>query len=139
MMEKEESLLKQVKVINEKHETIKRINGENFNIFSILNLERKEVDTHSYFIYDLLNPKGSHNQGDKFLQIFLKQILKKKEYKKIGSILEDKIEREKIITNGKRIDFTIETSNFFIAIEMKVDAYDQDEQLYDYHEHLKKL
>jgi hypothetical protein len=80
-MGKEENLINQVKVINEKHETIKSINGENFNIFSILKIEKKEVNTHSYFIYDLLNPKGSHNQGDKFLRIFLKQILKKKSIK----------------------------------------------------------
>lgn len=133
-----QSLINQVKIINEKYETIKKINGENFNIFSILNLERKEVETHSYFIYNLLNPKGSHNQGDKFLQIFLKQILKKKEYKKIGLILADKVEREKIITNAKRIDFTIETSKFFIAIEMKVDASDQDKQLYDYYKYSEK-
>lgn len=133
-----QSLINQVKVINEKYETIKKINGENFNIFSILNLERKEVDTHSYFIYDLLNPKGSHNQGDIFLQIFLKKILKKKEYKKIGSILEDEVEREKRITDNKRIDFTIETSKFFIAIEMKIDASDQDKQLYDYYKYVKQ-
>jgi len=136
-MGKEENLINQVKVINEKHETIKRINGENFNIFSILNLERKEVNTHSYFIYDLLNLKGSHNQGDTFLQIFLKQILKEEEYKKVGSTSKATVAREKVINNAKRIDFTIETSNFFIAIEMKIDARDQDNQLYDYYEYSK--
>jgi len=134
-MGKEKSLINQVKVINEKHETIKSINGENFNIFSILNLERKEVDTHSYFIYDLLNPKGSHNQGDTFLQIFLKQILKEEEYKKVNSTIKATVEREKVIDNAKRIDFTIETSSFFIAIEMKIDARDQDNQLYDYYKY----
>jgi len=136
-MGKEENLINQVKVINEKHETIKRINGENFNIFSILKLEKKEVDTHSYFIYDLLNPKGSHNQGDRFLQIFLKQIVKEEEYKKVGSTIKATVEREKVINNAKRIDFTIETSNFFIAIEMKIDARDQDNQLYDYYKYSK--
>ena len=136
MMEREESLLQQVKVINEKHEIIKRINGEKFNIFSILKLERKEVDTHSYFIYELLNPKGSHNQGDKFLQLFLQQILKNDKYKDLGSLID--VKRETIIDNNKRIDFTIETSRFFIAIEMKIDAYDPDEQLYDYYEYSKK-
>jgi len=136
-MERKKSLIKQVRVINEKHETIKSINGENFNIFSILKIERKEVNTHSYFIYDLLNPKGSHNQGDKFLRIFLKQILKKEDYENIGSTIEAKVEREKIIKDNRRIDFTIETSNFFIAIEMKIDARDQDNQLYDYYEYSK--
>jgi len=137
-MERKKSLIKQVKAINEKYETIKSINGEYFNIFSILKIERKEVNTHSYFIYDLLNPKGSHNQGDKFLRIFLKQILEKEDYENIGSTIEAKVEREKIIEDNRRIDFTIETSNFFIAIEMKIDARDQDNQLYDYYQHLEE-
>jgi len=142
-MERKKNLIQQVRVINEKHETIKSINGENFNIFSILKIERKEVNTHSYFIYDLLNPKGSHNQEDKFLriflkQIFLKQILEKEDYENIGSTIEAKVEREKIIEGNRRIDFTIETSNFFIAIEMKIDARDQDNQLYDYYQYLER-
>jgi len=43
------NLIAQVKVLNEKHDAIRKINGENFNIFSILNLETDEVKTHSYY------------------------------------------------------------------------------------------
>ena len=134
-MKKIENLINQVKVINDKYDVIKRINGDDFNIFSILKVENKEVETHSRFIYELLNPKGSHNQGDIFLQLFLKQILKKKEYKNMGSIIEVKDETP---TDKKRkIDFTIETSNMFIAIEMKINASDGDKQLWDYYQYIK--
>jgi len=135
MMERKKSLIQQVKVINEKHEIIKSINGENFNIFSILNLETKEVNAHSNFIYELLNPRGLHNQGDMFLRLFLKQILKKKEYKNMGTNLS--ADRETLILDKKRIDFTIETSNMFIAIEMKINASDGEEQLSDYYKYIK--
>jgi len=134
-MEKINSLIKQVKVINEKHKAIQRINGENFNIFSILKLETKEVKTHSNFIYELLNPNGSHNQGDVFLKLFLKQVLTKKEYKNIGSII--KVEAETLTDENRRIDFTIATSNIFIAIEMKINARDKEKQLSDYHRNIQ--
>lgn len=133
-MEKIQGLINQVKVINDKYDTIQKINGENFNIFSILRVERREVITHSYFIYELLNPRGSHNQGDTFLQLFLKQILKKKEYKQIGSIID--IKREDPTNENRRIDFTIETSKIIIAIEMKIDAKDEDKQLLDYYKYI---
>ena len=129
-----QNLINQVKVINEKHETIKKINGENFNIFSILGLESNEIKTHSNFIYELLNPNGLHNQGDIFLRLFLKQILKKGEYKNIGAIIN--VKRETPTDKNRRIDFVIETSKIFIAIEMKIDADDGKKQLFDYHKYI---
>ena len=135
LTEKIESLINQVKVINDKYDSIEKINGDNFNIFSILRVEEKEVQTHSYFIYELLNPKGSHNQEDVFLQLFLKQILKKEEYKNISSIIE--VYRKTPTDKNRKIDFTIKTSNIFIAIEMKINANDQNNQLWDYYQYIE--
>ena len=53
---------------------IAMLKGENFNVFSILKMESRENDTHSAFLGELLNPKGSHNFGNVFLQLFLNQI-----------------------------------------------------------------
>src|SRR5690606_13316597 len=47
--------------------------GENFNLISLLNMERDEVRTHSRIIGELLNPEGTHGQGNTFLKIFFKQ------------------------------------------------------------------
>ncbi|MGL6052212.1 MAG: PD-(D/E)XK nuclease family protein [Aeromonas salmonicida] len=58
-----ESLLDSVHSKIVEHEKASIQNGVNFNLFSILNIERDEVGTHSRFIYELLNPKGAHNQG----------------------------------------------------------------------------
>lgn len=42
-----------------------------FNIFRILRLAHKEVQAHTPFLGELLNPKGSHGQGFVFLRSFL--------------------------------------------------------------------
>ena len=40
---------------------------DDYNIFSVLNLENREI-YHSRFLADLLNPNGLHNQGSLFLK-----------------------------------------------------------------------
>ena len=129
-----ENLLAQIGLIVNKYEEIEKVNATNFNIFSILKLERNEVETHSYFIYELLNPQGTHNQGDIFVKLFITTVL--------GLDINDdsviKVKREDLTSNNRRIDFTIQTSKYQIGIEMKIDAQDQDEQLNDYLIELKK-
>ena len=123
-----ENLLAQIGLIVNKYEEIEKVNATNFNIFSILKLERNEVETHSYFIYELLNPQGTHNQGDIFVKLFITTVL--------GLDINDdsviKVKREDLTSNNRRIDFTIQTLKYQIGIEMKIDAQDQDEQLSDY-------
>jgi hypothetical protein len=115
-------------------EQMERHKGEKFNIFSILNMERKEVETHSMFLYELLNPDGSHYQGTKYLEMFIKDVLELSDfdYKHV------KVGRETFTDTSRRIDFTIENDKYYIAIEMKIDAGDQDEQLDDYFTFAKK-
>jgi hypothetical protein len=45
-----------------------------FNLFSILKVEGAEVSTHSAFLANLLDPSGTHAQGDLFLRAFLREI-----------------------------------------------------------------
>lgn len=61
------------KILEHQKELI-RVKGESFNLFSILKMESKENSTHSAFLGELLNPKGSHLLGDVFLRLFLKEI-----------------------------------------------------------------
>lgn len=129
------SIISQVIKLNEKYELISKMNGDNFNIFSILDMERNEVQTHSKFIYELLNPLGSHNQGELFLKCFFEEVLELP-YENYLSVKREDFTT--YIKNGKRIDFTIETQAYQIGIEMKIDAADQDRQLLDYHFELSK-
>ncbi|HCG7676333.1 TPA: PD-(D/E)XK nuclease family protein [Vibrio parahaemolyticus] len=49
--------------------------GEEFNVFSVLNITRKEVGTHSAFIYKLLNKQEKHDQKEQFLRLFMTHVL----------------------------------------------------------------
>src|SRR5688500_2185160 len=42
-----------------------------FNVFRILRLAHKEVQSHTPFLSELLNPHGTHGQGCLFLEAFL--------------------------------------------------------------------
>jgi hypothetical protein len=122
-----------------------------YNIFYILNnIYDKEVITHSPFMADLLNINGSHMQGDLFYRQFLSQL--KLGDKEQNFIPNDKalffIELEKSIgyidnsTNeGGRIDILITYRDgykqFAIAIENKINALDQQNQLLRYYHYLQ--
>lgn len=48
--------------------------GERFNIFRIFKNHRSEL-VHSRFLGQMLNPRGSHGEGDAFLDVFLRDVL----------------------------------------------------------------
>ncbi len=64
-------LLSEVQAVSESHDRLADATGEKFNIFSILRMESDEVATHSRFIAELLNRKGTHGLKDKFLRLFV--------------------------------------------------------------------
>ena len=65
--EKYESLLNITEMLIKRHQREKRKNGGDFNIFNILDKKSAEL-SHEKFIFDLINPKGSHSQDTKFLK-----------------------------------------------------------------------
>lgn len=76
-----ENFEKQFNFFKKGYELLKRdafeINKEEargFNVFHIMGLGHKEVQTHTPFLHELLNPEGSHGQGVLFLKLFLKNI-----------------------------------------------------------------
>lgn len=137
MDEKIEHLIKIVKPIISKYDDIEKSKGEKFNLFSILKMENKEVETHSAFLYELINPKGSHQQGNLYLKIFIESVLKMnlKDFD-FDSI---RVYRELYANEYGRIDLAIEDKNRIIAIEIKVDADDQNQQLKRYSNYLSNI
>lgn len=111
--------------------------GENYNLFSILSIERYELK-HSALIANLLDPKGSHGCDDAFLRAFFEIALKGTAYPfesstpphsyteyYTGPIAGD---------TGGRIDILVESksSHYGLIIENKIYAGDQDKQLTRY-------
>lgn len=109
--------------------------GENYNLFSILSIERYELK-HSALIANLLDPEGSHGCGDAFLRAFFEIALKDLAYPfedctlphsyteyYTGPIAGD---------TGGRIDILVKSSHYGLIIENKIYAGDQDKQLTRY-------
>lgn len=112
----------------------KKITAEDFNIFNILGISHLEVSTHSRFISNLLDPCGSHYQGNIFLELFMR---------KIGiedfNYADASIEVEKSENKYGRFDiFITDDKNWTIIIENKIHAGSQEEQLGRYIKYLKE-
>lgn len=123
-----EVLLKKVGSIVKRYEEEDRKTGRRFNVYSIAGIERDEVKTHSRMIAELLDPKGSHGQGDLFLKLFFEQL---------GLNLECKnpiVNYEKSYLLKGRVDIEIMLDDHYIIIENKIDAPDQPKQLERYSE-----
>jgi len=130
-------LCKNVKRIVKHHNEIAKIKGEQFNVFSILNMESKENATHSAFLGELLNPKGSHNLEAIFLELFIQEVKRNKlpfNTSKSRLKLEQSIgKRDDIKKRGGRIDiFLRDDERNTICIENKIYAQDQNVQIERY-------
>lgn len=128
-------LLDETQTITESYYRVSEATGENFNIFSILQMESDEVATHSRFLAELLNRKGRHGQKDRFLSLFVKRFAA--DYKFITEkshvtveLFVGKVEQQ----FGGRIDIFIkDDENNVIMIENKIYAKEQQNQLLRYH------
>lgn len=140
------NLLQNVAIIQKKYDENAKITGENFNIFSVMSMEYDEVYTHSAIIGELLNPNGSHGQGDIFLKIFVEEI--RNSFKDniqiddFNNLINDKI-CERVISQsndwenvtGGRIDIVIEDNKQILIIENKPGWEDQPYQLIRYNKY----
>lgn len=136
-----------------KHKEIEKIKGEKFNLFSILDRRTDEVKTHSAFIGELLNPKGSHFLDKAMLILFIEMLNRKKQtdnswdkavIPKYEEITKIHLECEKSIgkvqeNTGGRLDLIISNSFFQICIENKIYAEEHNSQLERYKNYIEKF
>jgi len=120
-----QTLFSQLQILELKYQKIEEHAINAFNIFSILRKSDDEVNLHSRFLYELLNPQGSHQQGNLFLKIFLE---------KIGIDLP--LHNITIHKERFNIDLFIEAKPQAIIIENKIHTHDHSHQLSNY---LKKV
>ncbi len=148
LIEQIKQLLQSTGSIIEKHEEIARLKGENFNVFRLLELEYKEEELHSRFIAELLDPKGSHDQGTVFLKMFLEKVvdtLPSENFPGGRKIRPDeskaRVKREHYIrevniagdeSKGGRIDIFITDGTRHISIENKIGEGEGEHQVTRY-------
>lgn len=126
-----EQLIQKVQLISEKYQILAKETGKNFNIFEIAHINTDEVRL-CRVLNELINPNGKHCLGRLYLDLFLKIVLKINPEKLKSPV----VEREKVIERLRRIDICITDNSseapICIPIEVKINAGDQEAQLYDY-------
>jgi hypothetical protein len=123
-----EQLLNVVKSRIEAHNNFKNQYDKQLAFdFSLFNFFSTGENKISQILAYFLDEKQNHGQGNLFLNEFVKQF-----YNKEVDITNSINICEKPITNNRRIDVYIELKGFTIAIENKIWADDQVNQLKDY-------
>lgn len=129
-----ESLLGKVKSKVETHNEFKKEYDKqlafDFSLFNFFDLGENKV---SQILAYFLDEKQNHGQGNVFLGEFLSLICNQE----IDTLDSTNI-CERLIENNRRIDIYIELPSITIAIENKIWADDQHNQLSDYVNHLKR-
>ncbi len=118
-------LIEKLRILSLKYEKLNENNNDKFNIFSILLKSSDEVNLHSKFIYELINPNGSHQQKDIFLNLFLAEIYNE-DGKKIST------ENLSAYREKNNIDILLKSKNKAIIIENKIYTEDHSNQLSKY-------
>ncbi|WP_405606235.1 PD-(D/E)XK nuclease family protein [Polaribacter sp. Asnod1-A03] len=126
-------ILKRVAEISNKYEQLNKISGNGFNVFDVINVTTNEVRLHSKFIAELLNPKGSHGQGDVFLRHFVDQFKIQIDTESATVYVEKYIGVVTEVTGGSLDIFIADKKGASLTIENKIYAGDQDNQLLRYY------
>ena len=134
-MDCDRKLLSEVSANMQNKEVLPYVPLSEYNIFDILEVASKEV-VMCRFLADLLNPEGIHGYGILFLKSFLQTVLNEN---RINDTLltHTNVIKELVIDNNRRIDIVIQNAHFFIPIEVKIYAEEQEGQCYDYYEYAK--
>lgn len=117
---------------------------ERFNVFTTLLSAHDEVRLHTRFIYNLLNPAGTHDCGRLFLDLFFETLAETPPLDHAGNPVKWeplpeatiwKAHKEKSVSDGQ-IDLLLEATCCGIAIENKIHAAEQTGQLARYDRYL---
>ena len=127
------NFFEKIKLFKEEQKKQKQRGLNDYNMVNVVRKENAEVGMHSNVIYSLIDPNGLHYQDDLFLRIFIKNVL---EINDFGDILS--VQAEESTNENRRVDFTIKSSNYYIGIEMKVDASDLENQISHYYNDLRE-
>jgi hypothetical protein len=111
-----------------------------FNVFRILRLAHKEVMTHTPFLANLLNPNGTHGQGDLFLRLFLTRLAARKVPVPLLKTEARWVVLTEQVTEFGNFDIHLRSHRLRcqIVIENKIGAVDQRDQLARYWKQMQR-
>ncbi len=121
----------------------RKAESPDYNLFAIMKIRHYEAWVHTPFLVNLLDPKGSHAQGDLFYRLFVQEAFDQSDPIR-NTILEGKVRKIKGEHGTKDlgiIDIWLEVRSkmidYCLIIENKVYAPDQKEQLQRYYEYAR--
>ena len=104
----------------------------NLNVWEAVNLARSELK-HCSFLRWLLDPRGSHYQGDLFLKRFIERFSESFPNEiPIDELSSCNVKSEDSDIAAGRVDISITGRSFIIVIEAKIDAGEGEKQLSRY-------
>ncbi len=117
---------------------VARVQAPRFNIFRLLGAEADEDCTHTPFLADLFNPKGSHAQGTLFLRELFKHCSTKAGFPMPEGDIDSAtwfVESQKATPFGI-LDLVVTSPalRYLLVIENKVYAWEQSQQLSRYYQ-----
>ena len=144
------NLTHQIDLIKSNREAVEKNTKQNFNVFTAVLAAHDETRLHSRFITYLLNSNANHDCEKLFLKLFIDTLtegkdalsLNEEQINALNDIKDDKVKCSEVTTeknaNGRRIDIFLEfegqKEKYKIAIENKIYAYEQQQQIADYAE-----
>ncbi|HZL79376.1 MAG TPA: PD-(D/E)XK nuclease family protein [Candidatus Limnocylindrales bacterium] len=122
-----------LKLAEDKQRELDRNEGTRFNIFGLIDPDENKF---SDILKDLLDPNGTHGQGDVFLRLLIEKL---DDALHCEHTAKAKVQREVCTTSlcnqHRRMDILVET-DILLAIENKIDAPERENQVKDYLENL---
>lgn len=120
--------------VRARHEAYEIALAPGYNIFEVLAIRHYEARVHTPFLVNLLDPKGSHRQGDLFYRTFIRDVLR--EEQPFVNCTDLEVTGEYDTGTLGRIDILIHhrspSQPHCIIIENKIYAIDQPDQLARY-------
>jgi hypothetical protein len=119
--------------VEKEQRELDRLEATRFNVFDLIEPDENKL---SDVLQILLDPKGSHGQGDLFLKLLLAQFhFDPKSLDTSAATVRREVSTHALKNYRRRIDLLIE-AGVLVAIENKVDSGEQVGQVKDYLDHL---
>lgn len=130
-----QKIIDKVSEILEEYQGDRDKRGLDYNIFTLMDIERDEVTTHEHMIYTILNDRRNLNLREEIVESFLINMGLSKSF----SNEKWDVERQYYTENNGIMDLFFRTSGHSkkcVVVELKVDAVDQPKQLKRYEEYV---
>lgn len=130
-------IVRRYKILEPRLRELDITDAVHYNIFEIMKLNYREVELHTPVLSNLLNPKGSHAQGDLFLRRFIETVFDGDDKVRFASVDLNRVSVQDEWHSGNgQIDILVQYKgvgdSYLWIIENKISAGDQDGQLNRY-------